>query len=76
MLNLMCSKLDSLTKKQTTEMATPVVSAPILMAQTGMDKKLRAKVQAKRIAYSTDCVVTIFCGKPRKKEVPVKLGFA
>ena len=54
-------------KKRTTEMATPVVSAPMLRAKTGMDKKLRAKVQAKIIAYLSEWVGTIFCGKPRKR---------
>lgn len=42
----MCLELDNLIKQEvTTETATPVVSAPMLRAQAGVDNKLKAKVQ-------------------------------
>lgn len=57
----MCLELDNLIKQEvTTETATPVVSAPMLRAQAGVDNKLKAKVQQKKRTYLSEAVGTMF----------------
>ena len=57
----MCLELDNLIKQEvTTETATPVVSAPMLRARTGVDNKLKAKVQQKKRTYLNEGAGTMF----------------